>query len=96
MSVEQTQDPQTMAIQEVLRQAQIAVNGRGNPPQSSDAVTFTAGQILEIAHLLGRQPVEWSVVDVTGGYGSFQRISWDDRFIVIQSQNACTANFKFS
>lgn len=94
-TTEQTGDRQTLAMQRVMRDAQRAINSRGPSPVSPAAVTFTAGQQVSINHGLGRVPLEWAVSDVTGGYGVFQRISWDDKVVTIQSQNACTARFKF-
>jgi hypothetical protein len=54
-------------------------------------VTFGAGESVSIAHKLGHVPKRWTVEDVSGGLGMFYRESWDDRFIVIVSMNACTA-----
>ncbi len=61
----------------------------------SDRVTFTAGGQQTISHKLGQTPTRWYAEDVTGGYGVFQRLSWDERFIVLQSFDACTAQFRF-
>ena len=94
-SFEYTGDVTQNAIQEELRKTKVAVNGRGSSPNVLEPITFTAGQQIRIAHKLGRKPLEWSVKDVSGGYGSFQRVGEaDESFIVIQSQNACTAVFQ--
>lgn len=95
-NVEQTADRQTLAIQATLRKLQQAVDNTGAPPTVLDPVAFTAGLVKTIAHKLARVPESWVVVDVTGGYGAFLRVSWDSRNITIQSQNACTAVFKVS
>jgi len=95
-AVEHTGDRQTQTMQVIQRRTQDAVNARGAPPNLLNPVTFTAAQQIRIPHKLARTPIEWDVVDVIGGYGVFQRISWDASFITIQSQNACTATFRVS
>jgi len=59
--------------------------------------TFTAGQIITANHPLGKIPTGFFPVDVTGGYGSFQRVpqsaTLDATTIKIQAQNACAATF---
>lgn len=61
-------------------------------------VTFTAGQTRKLAHGLplasGSTPARWAVDDVRNGYGSFQRNAWDDVFITITSEHACTVTFR--
>ena len=89
-AIEQTQDRQTLAMQATQQKTAKAVNNRGAPPNVLAPVTFTAGQVIKILHKLQRQPTEWSVLDVSGGYGAFQRTAWDAASITIQSQNACT------
>lgn len=93
---EQFVDRQDNTVQTNMRRIAMAVNQRGGPPIVHGPFTFTAGGQVRIEHKLLRQPVEWPAIDVTGGYGVFQRISWDDKAIVIQSQNACTATFRIS
>ena len=83
-------------IQDISRRTAVAVNQMGAPPLGLGPVAFTAGQILKLEHKLGRQPENWWPVDVTVGYGSFRRTDWNDKFIYIQSENACTATFKVS
>lgn len=95
-ATEQTGDRQTNAIQATLRRAQMALNARGAMPVTTAAITFAAGQSITIDHKLGRTPIEWSVSDVITGYGSFRRTQWSTINITIQSQNACTAVFKFA
>ena len=88
--IEQTNDRQTLRMQTIQRKTQKVLNARGGPPVVLGPLTFTAGQTQTILHKLGYQPVEWAVIDVTGGYGVFQRTKWDVNGITIQSQNACT------
>lgn len=95
-ATEQTDDRQTMVIQAAADRVRQVLNNRGAPPNTSGAITFTAGLVQRIEHKLQRQPVEWSVVDVTIGYSSFRRTAWDAISISIQSENACTAVFRFS
>ena len=89
-AIEQTSDRQTLAMQATQRKTAQAVNGRGAPPNLLGPIKFTAGQVQKIQHKLQRQPLEWTITDVTGGYGVFQRTAWDASTISIQSQNACT------
>lgn len=89
-AIEQTDDRQTLAMQATQRRTQLAVNQRGAPPNILGPFTFTIGQVQAIQHKLARQPTEWAVIDVTGGYGLFQRTAWDVNTISIQSSNACT------
>lgn len=93
-SIEQIDDRQLLATQSTQRKTQDALNDRGAPPLTMAPVTFTAGQVQQISHRLGRQPAEWSVLDVTVGYGAFRRTAWTPLTISIQSQNACTAVFR--
>lgn len=93
-SVEQTGDQVLNAVQATQQKTATQVNLRGSPPNILDPITFTAGQQIRISHKLQRIPTEWTWTDVTGGYGAFERISWDDVYITVQSQNACTARFK--
>jgi hypothetical protein len=93
---EQTDDYQLDAIQQTIRDTQQMVNARGPQPVLTGALTFSAGQAIIIEHKLGRQPQEWVPIDVSGGYGVFQRISWSDKMIKLQSQNACTARFRIA
>lgn len=60
------------------------------------AVTFAAGGTQRIQHRLGRVPTEFRAVWITGGYGAFFIVSADNAFVVMQSQNVCTATFRFS
>lgn len=78
---------QALAIEQarVTRNAPIGASG------TVVTATFTAGQTLSLAHKLGRVPRAWVLLDVSGGYGSFQRTAWDSKTITIQSQNGCTA-----
>jgi len=87
-----TADRASGAIQVTLRQLQERVNAMGAPSIIVGPFTFTAGQMITIDHKLLRQPTEWLAVDIFGGYGSFQRISWSTTSIKIQSQNACMVN----
>jgi|SRR5215472_1742706 len=93
-STQQTGDRQTLAIQARLKNVERVVNQLGAPSIVTAATKFTAGQKVSFNHGLSRVPTIWEVVDVVGGYGAFQRISWDNLTIVIQSQNACTAQFR--
>lgn len=93
-SIEETGDQQLNSVQATQRKTAVAVNLLGATPNILDPITFTAGQSVRIKHKLGRLPTEWHVNDVTSGYGSFLRISWDDVYINIQSLNACTARFR--
>lgn len=93
-NIEQINDRQLIAIQRTTRQAAQAVNAFGPPPRIIGPFTFTAGQALQLNHGLARQPSAWTCVDVTGGYGLFQRTAWDDKTVTIQSSNACTAWFR--
>lgn len=89
--VEQTNDRQTLTMQTVSRKTAKAVNAQGAPSNVLGPIKFTAaGQTIKILHKLARQPADWRIVDVTGGYGVFQRIAWDTSTISIQSSNACT------
>lgn len=88
-AIEQVDDRQQLAIQATQRRTQVALNQRGSPPNILGPFTFTAGGSQAIQHKLARQPTEWTVIDVTGGYGVFQRTAWDTSTITIQSQNAC-------
>jgi len=91
---ERTQERPIDRIQDIARRTAVAVNQIGPPPLGLGPVTFTAGQELKLNHKLARVPEEWWPVDVTDGYGSFRRMSWDSKTITIKSQNACTATFK--
>lgn len=95
-SNENTGDAQQNSIQSTQRKTQQYANSLGATPADLDAVTFTAGQQIRISHKLGRVPTEWWPRDVMGGYGSFQRISWDATYITIKSLNACTATFRIA
>lgn len=89
-AIEQVDDRQQLAIQATQRRTQVALNARGAAPNILGPFTFTIGQAIKIQHKLGRQPTEWTVTDVAGGYGVFQRTAWDASTITIQSSNACT------
>lgn len=93
---EQTGDRRIDAIQSHVKQVASAVNQRGAAPNVLGPYTFAIGGTVTINHGLMRMPSEWQCVDVTGGYGLFQRTAWDDRTITIQSSNACTAWFRIS
>jgi hypothetical protein len=93
-SIQQTGERQSLAVQETLRQAQNAINNQGAPGVTLDPVSFTAFATHAIKHKLGRVPSSWVVVDVTNGFGSFQRISWDDSIIEIQCDVSCVATFR--
>jgi len=95
-ATEQTADRASGAIQVTLRQLQERVNAMGAPSIIVGPFTFTAGQMITIDHKLLRQPTEWLAVDIFGGYGSFQRISWSTTSIKIQSQNACMVKFRIA
>lgn len=95
-------DPKLAPLQRALGAIQTknaeVISRLSNVPYAAstprEPVTFTAGGTQTIAHQLGHVPTRWTAEDVTGGYGGFQRVSWDDRFIVIQSVFACTAVFR--
>lgn len=89
-SIEQTDDQQTISMQATQQRTAAAVNGRGAPANVLGPFTMVAGTPLKILHKLARMPTEWSIMDVTGGYGSFQRIAWDKNTITLQALNACT------
>lgn len=89
-TTEQTNDQQTLSIQATQQRTASAVNSLGAPPNVLGPFTFTAGQTLKIVHKLARMPTEWATLDVTGGYGSFQRMAWDAATVSLKSQNACT------
>lgn len=94
--VEQTDDRQTLAMQAIARKTARAVNAQGAPSNLLGPFRFTAGQTIKITHKLARQPIEWRIVDVAGGYGVFQRTAWNTSTISIQSQNACTIMLRVS
>lgn len=89
-----TEDRKQSLIQATVQQLQQTVSNRGAPPTIVGPFTFTAGQAIAIDHKLQRQPQEWSVIDVFGGYGAFQRTAWSTTTITLQSANACTASFR--
>ena len=91
---EVTGDRQTQAMQAQTKRVLVGLTARGSAPVMTPELAFTAGEVKVIDHRLGRQPTEWSVTDVTVGYGSFRRTAWDARTVTIQSQNACTARFR--
>lgn len=93
-ATEQTGDSVLNSIQSTQQRTAAAVNSRGAPPNVLEPVTFTAGGQVKMSHKLQRLPTEWDAIDVTGGYGKFQRVSWDDVYITIQSEDACTAVFR--
>lgn len=93
-SIEQTKDRQTLALQETQRRTAVAANGFGPVPVTLAPYTFIAGESHRFVHGLGRTPVAWWPVDVTGDYGSFYRAAWDTNAITIVSQNASTATFR--
>lgn len=93
--IEQTPDRQVNATQAAVREVAKAVNALGGTPVDSDAYAFATGETKVIQHKLGRQPVGWTLIDVTGGYPSFVRTAWNDKTITIVSQNTTTAKFRF-
>ena len=46
------------------------------PGVFSGNVTVVNGTNLRLAHKLGRQPLGWSVTDLTGSVVVFYRVSW--------------------
>lgn len=60
-------------------------------------VSMTAATDEKIAHKLGFQPTGWIVVDYETSASSplptrIKRISWDDKFITLQSNVDCTVD----
>lgn len=91
---EQTGDRRLQSIQATTRRVAVGLDRQGSPPLITSELTFTAGEVKTIDHGLGRQPTEFTPVDVTGGYGSFRRTGWNTKTITIQSENACVARFR--
>jgi hypothetical protein len=70
------------------------LNGFGPPPRIVGPFKCVAATNVIIDHGLARIPISWQVVDVTGGFPNFIRVSWDDKTLVLSPGTNCTATFR--
>jgi hypothetical protein len=45
----------------------------------------------KVAHLLGRTPTRWAIMDLNAS-ATIYRLSWDDKFLTLQSSTDCTVS----
>lgn len=67
-----------------------AVNDRGPRPNVIRDIACTGATEVAINHGLGRVPSEWDVIDVTGNFSTFYRVSWNDKTLTLMAGNTCT------
>jgi hypothetical protein len=49
-----------------------------------------AGNEVVLEHKLGRVPSGWYVIDLTDGWPTYYRVSWDDRRLVLRNNGPVT------
>lgn len=91
---EDAAEPVVRAIQELQELHRVMVGHLNDTPGALGrlvTLTFAGTDTQETGdHGLMRTPVRWTIEDVTDGYGLFERVSWTDRQITIQSSGPCT------
>lgn len=91
---EEFDDVRMNNVQADIRRVASAVNQRGASSVVIGPIAFAALETKVIPHGLMRVPEEWWPVDITGTFGVFHRLDWNDRTITIQSGNASTLKFR--